>query len=135
MTKANIVIRQALLSDCYDIWSLAHNEGYRITERYIVNNIDKIYVLEFEKRILGAVCGKTDTVSGDIEWAAIHPMYPEKSLVTAMINGISGVFFKRNPQKSRELRGIPLLKQLFIKIPAYLKHRGAANGISGKQEF
>lgn len=134
MLDNSIIIRRAELGDSDDIFSLVAADGHHMSMGYIIGIIDSLYVLIYRKRILGVLCGTPNAGKGKLNWAAVHPMYPESSLVTAMINSIQGVFF-RQPVNDTPSQKKLILKQSLDKVLSYVKFRGVINGISGKQEF
>lgn len=135
MYDDNIVIRRAELSDVDAIWELARAEGCRLSEAYIVTNIDSFYVLLYRKRILGVLCGKPNPGREKAFWVVVHPMFPHSSVGAALTNCIQGVFFREPLRKLDKAATRPVLLRLFDKFVSYFKLRGVINGISGKQKL
>lgn len=96
-----IILRPAQVSDAKEIWHLIHAEGKGCSIDRILQEIDRIYVLTYRKRYLGVLCGTFTPGRETVSWVAVHPMYPESSLKTAMIKGLWGVLCRR-PYRDRE---------------------------------
>lgn len=109
-----IILRPAQVSDAEEIWDVVHNEGKGWSVERIHREIDRLFVLTYQKRFLGVLCGTFTPGKESVSWVVIHPMYPESSLRTAMIQGLWGILSRR-PQNDRgwERRKEPSFKQRF----------------------
>jgi hypothetical protein len=87
-----ISFRKADETDLTSIWYLLHANSRIIKDDQLREQINQIYVLEYQKRILGVLCGTYSGGQVDIRWIAIHPLYPEHSLQEAMIQQFTGIF-------------------------------------------
>lgn len=118
-----VSFRKADEKDLNPIWDLFHANCITLQDEEILRRIHEMYVLEYQKRILGVLCGTYLEGRVNIVWIAIHPLYPENALREAMIQQFAGIFcrmpgdgLKRNPvwrwfvQWSREQPRILYLK-------------------------
>lgn len=85
MTNETIYYRKANRSDLQKIWYLLHADSKMLKEKQILAQIDNIFILCFQKKILGVLCGTYGTGKVNINWVVIHPLYPKKVLSEAMI--------------------------------------------------
>jgi N-acetylglutamate synthase-like GNAT family acetyltransferase len=90
-----INFRKANEMDCNAIWDLLHANGIAVQDEEILQYTNQIYVLEYQKRILGVLCGTYSGGQVNILWIAVHPLYPEHSLQEAMIQQFAGIFCRR----------------------------------------
>lgn len=95
-----IILRPAQVSDAKEIWQLVHAEGKGWGMDQILEEINRLYVLTYRKRFLGVLCGTFTPGKETVSWVAVHPMYPENTLRTAMIQGLWGIVSRR-PQNDR----------------------------------
>lgn len=90
-----IILRPARSEDAEEIWHLLHNEGKGWGIERIINEVERLYVLMYQKRYLGVLCGTISPGREDMSWVVVHPMYPESPLRTAMIEGLWGVLLRQ----------------------------------------
>jgi hypothetical protein len=123
----SVHFRKAGEVDFNSIWDLLLANSIVFKDEEILQLIDRIYVLEYQKRILGVLCGTYSRGQVNILWIAIHPLYPEYSLQEAMIQQFTAIFcripgdrVKRNPVLQWFRKRFPLL---------FIKTEGVTHGV------
>jgi hypothetical protein len=91
LVEGGIVLRLAEIADADEIRAVMHAEGKIWDDAKIMDNIDRLYVLTYGKRILGVLCGTVTKGKETIAWVVVHPGYPENSIRAAMLQGLWGV--------------------------------------------
>lgn len=86
-----LVIRPARMDDINEIWNLLHANSLAWTDTRIVAELSWLWVMLQDSKMLGVLCGNFETAVKKVHWVAIHPIYAEKQLREAMINGICGI--------------------------------------------
>ncbi len=130
MFNESIIFRQAVENDSEEIWYLLHADSKMISAPKILELIEQLYVLEYQKRILGVLCGTYFKYQVNIPWVAIHPLYPEDSLREAMIQQFSSIFC-HYPGNGIKKSSISFLRKLWILSgKLFLKTEGVIDGIS-----
>lgn len=130
MFADSVSFRKALEVDVHFIWDLLHANSMNASDEEILQLIDRIYILEYQKRILGVLCGTYSEGRVNVLWIAIHPFYPEYPLQEAMIQQFTAVFCRMPGGK---VRGNPVMSwfQGFGKrsLRLLLKTEGAVHGV------
>ena len=85
MTNQPIYFEKAIDTDLHQIWHLLLADSKLIKEEELLAQMNDIYVLRFNNKILGALSGTYVAGKVNIIWTVIHPIYPEKELRDAMI--------------------------------------------------
>ncbi len=91
MANHEIIIRKAVPADVKAIWHLLHCESKAWDTGHILKEINSLYILSSEKKLIGVL--HSTAVAGDekIVWVAVHPMYPEGSVRIFLAYGLLGV--------------------------------------------
>lgn len=110
MTDGTIFFEKANLPDLREIWYILHADSRMLKEEQLLEKINDLYVLRYQKRILGVLCGTYSAGKVDISWVVIHPLYPEKTLRQAMIREFSGVLCREPENNSANTGQIAIMK-------------------------
>ena len=86
-----IIIRKAEIRDTEDILELLLCEGKLPDSCKLETLIQDLYILTYRERILAVLSGRVKEQKVDVDWAAVHPLYPENSIETAMKAALLGV--------------------------------------------
>ncbi len=133
MNDAAIILRPAEITDAEAIRQVIHAEGKTWDLERIIANIDSLFVLIYQKRILGVLCGTFTPGKETVSWVSVHPMYPESSLGMAMVQGLRGVLSRRPlHDRGREIRQEFSVGHRFGAFFSHFKVRGVKNGFSGQ---
>ena len=90
-----IYIRNARKSDVEDIFWLLHSESIPWDTDKIASETESLYVLTLNgKLICVAACGSKGGRTS-IEWTAVHPMYPE-ALLSSAVNDLLSCLLLRH---------------------------------------
>ncbi len=90
-SKFFTVIRRATLSDLDKIWDILHCEGQNWSKSHILNNINDLYLLLFEYKLIAVSHCYIMNNALNIKNTVVHPMYPEKSIANSLNNLLLGV--------------------------------------------
>lgn len=90
-----IIIRPAKEIDIDEIQKVLHSEGKMWDIAKIAMNINKIFILTYQNKIIGVLYGNLNANKFEISWVIVHPMYPENSIRTAMHQAIGGVLMRQ----------------------------------------
>lgn len=140
MFEEAIMLRPARLGDVDEIWHLLHNEGMAWDLAKITGEIGRLFVLTYQKRYLGVLCGTFMPGREELSWVVVHPMYPDGPLRTAMIQGLWGVLCRR-PYTAPGLAGRKVTSsgrrtdEKEKELPPTILKPGVLNGISGEQKL
>jgi N-acetylglutamate synthase-like GNAT family acetyltransferase len=131
MLADSIHFRKASEVDLDSIWDLLHANGIGLKNEEILQLIDRIYILEYQKRIMGVLCGNYSEGRVNILWTAIHPIYPEHSLREAMIQQFTAIICRIPGDGIKMSPGLNSFVQGFRKRPLllFLKTEGATHGV------
>lgn len=99
MEPGNFIIRKARPSDGENIYRLLHSESIPWDMKQIEENIENLYVAVHESKLVCVACCDTDNRSIKIKWTAVHPMYPEGKLSSAVC-GFLLLFQSDHPGKT-----------------------------------
>ncbi len=107
-----LVIRPARMNDLKEIWNLLHANQISWTDARIIAELPKLRVMQRDSKILGVLNGYFEAKVLKIEWVAIHPLYPEKQLREAMIEGFCAIFGLDRGEKKKVLSNYELALEL-----------------------
>ena len=103
--EAEIVIRKARRFDINEIWRLLHNENMAWDDDKILREIDRLYLLTYGNKLLSILHGSFIRGSESVSFVAVHPMYPEDSLRSAVIHSLLGIVCRRPRCDIEQLKG------------------------------
>lgn len=84
MRDSGLIFRSARADDLDMIWNLLHAVSISWNDERIIANLDGMYLLFQDKKLLGVL--KVDqSTKGKVLWSAVHPIYPEKQINTLMM--------------------------------------------------
>jgi hypothetical protein len=95
MTAEAIVIRPASLAEVDEIWRLLHDKSLGWSRQQVVDEIGRLYVMRYGDKLIGVLNGSFAAGKEMVSWVAVHPMFPENTLGTAMISGLWGILCRR----------------------------------------
>ena len=98
--KGEITIRKADFADMEEMWELLRTEKDMWSTEKIHMNIENLFVIIYKNSIVCVLYGTLVPGREKIDWIAVHPMYPEKSVGYSMIYAFWGILCRRPVDKA-----------------------------------
>jgi len=87
MEQSSLWIRHAKEADVHSIYRLQFNEGWLLSTSEIARNLQQLYVMEKEARLIGVHLAAKN--KAPMYAPAVHPLFPQKTVEEMLLRGVN----------------------------------------------
>lgn len=86
MDNSSLWIRHAKETDVPHIYRLQFNEGWLLSASEVARNLQRLYVMEKEARLIGVHLAAKNRAP--LYAPAVHPLFPQKTVEEMLLRGV-----------------------------------------------
>jgi N-acetylglutamate synthase-like GNAT family acetyltransferase len=86
MDNSSLWIRHANEADVPNIYRLQFNEGWLLSASEVARNLQQLYVMEKEARLIGVHLAAQNRAP--LYAPAVHPLFPQKTVEEMLLRGV-----------------------------------------------